>query len=290
MGAVRESSARAQSRAQLGTNAQNDSARPVLALNMRNPAPYNPRIQIPRSSPLICFSTDFVICLTICLVLGITPRVSADSAAPADAPANESIPPTDGGGGAIAAESPKAPAIARVESFHDVLLQVMKDAKTLGPPGRFKQLEPAVTRFFHLPLMIRIASGSAWSKGTDKEKESLARSFERMSVATYADRFNGYSGESFATDSTQEGPQGTTLVETRIVRPKNEPVALIYVMREVKGEWRAVDVLLDTGISELARYRSEYRKILKDGGLTALAGKLDSTTSEILGEEVAGSF
>lgn len=38
-----------------------------------------------------------------------------------------------------------------------------------------------------------------WAKGTDAERQRLTEAFERMSVATYADRFDGFSGESFQT-------------------------------------------------------------------------------------------
>lgn len=210
-------------------------------------------------------------------LLLVAPAGAADE--PAGAAAEEAAPED-----AEVAATPTG----RVEGFHETLLSVMKEAKSLGVQGRYQELEPAVTDFFHLPLMIRIASGSAWTQGTDEQRDRLARSFERMSVATYADRFDGYSGESFATDGTKPGPQGTTLVESRIVRPDKDDVTLVYVMREVDGRWRAVDVLLDTGISELARYRSEYRKSLKDGGIDRLVAELDSKVSDILGDEVAG--
>jgi len=172
--------------------------------------------------------------------------------------------------------------------FHTTLLGVMKEAKALGVRGRYERLEPAVREIFSLPLMIRIAAGTHWSKGSDAERQRLAEAFERMSVATYADRFDGYSGESFETVGRKPGPQATTLVETKLLRPKDDPIEITYVMREVRGEWRIVDVLLESGISELARYRSEYAKILKDRGLDGLIAELEAKTAKMLGPSVAG--
>ena len=198
-------------------------------------------------------------------------------------------PLADEGAAAAAASGAKAEAPeARIDRFHEALLGVMKQAKDLDVRQRYEVLEPIVKETFSLPLMIRLASGSHWTKGSDAEREKLLDAFERMSVATYADRFDGYSGETFETLGTKPGPQGTTLVDTRLVRTNDEPVSLVYVMREVQGEWRVVDVLLESGISELARYRSDYSKILRDRGIAGLVGELQAKTAKMLDTDVAG--
>lgn len=189
-----------------------------------------------------------------------------------------------GFGPAIGVQAEDGPSAA-IDRFHEVLLGVMKEAKGLEVEARYERLEPAIDGMFAFPLMIRIATGSYWSKGTDAEHEEAIEAFSKMSVATYADRFDGWNGHRFETVGEKPGPQGTTLVETKLHRPNDDPVELVYVMREVEGEWRVVDVLLDGGISELARYRSEYRKILADSGLTGLIAELRSKTSKLLGQD-----
>ena len=72
------------------------------------------------------------------------------------------------------------------------------------------------------------------------------------------------------------------LVETLIVDSDTSSVALTYVFRMINGQWRILDVLLDTGISELARKRSEYRKALMSGGAEALIKMMSSKTSSLL--------
>ena len=75
----------------------------------------------------------------------------------------------------------------------------------------------------------------------------------------------------------REGPQKTMLVDTVLKNPSDTDVAFTYVCREIKGAWRIIDVLLGTGISELAVRRSEYRQILRadgiDGLISILKGK-----------------
>jgi len=169
-----------------------------------------------------------------------------------------------------------------VEGFHTALLATMKDAEALGVEGRFTKLEPAISSALHLPAMIQVASGPHWKKADEKSQDQLISAFTRLSVATYAAQFDSYSGQSFETLGNKPGPQKTTLVETRIVNPGDDNVAITYVMKKAKGVWRIVDVLVDTGISELARKRSEYRRVLRSGGIPALVDTLKKKADDLL--------
>jgi len=172
---------------------------------------------------------------------------------------------------AAAGNSPQA----LVGKFHNLLLMVMRDAESLGYAGRYRKLVPGLTDNFHFPLMIQVATGSFWKKATTQQQDRLIEAFSKVSIGTYASRFSGYSGQSFVTLRQKPGPQKTILVLTKIVNPGNPDIALSYVTREIKGSWRIIDVLLDTGISELAVRRSEYRRILKNRGIDALIGVLE---------------
>ena len=94
-----------------------------------------------------------------------------------------------------------------VESFHAALLVVMKTAEKNSVEQRYKELEPVIADAFNLDFMIRIAVGSRWKKTSNPEKTALVQAFKRMSVGTYAARFNGYSGESFKTLNVSDGPR-----------------------------------------------------------------------------------
>ncbi|NQW01770.1 MAG: ABC transporter substrate-binding protein [Rhodospirillales bacterium] len=177
-----------------------------------------------------------------------------------------------------AADTPESLVIG----FHDVLLSTMKEATALGVKGRYQRLEPAITHAFHLRAMIQIASGGHWRNATEAEKNQLTEVFSRLTIATYAAQFDGYSGQNFVLTGSKPGPQETTLVETKLVNPDGSDVALVYVTRLIKGQWRTIDVLLDTGISELARKRSEYRQILKSEGVAGLVKTLSGKTELLL--------
>ncbi len=169
-------------------------------------------------------------------------------------------------------------------AFHEGLLTVMKDAKALGIKGRYEKLAPRIEQGFHLALMAQVSAGSHWRKATPEQEKKLVAAFSHLSISTYASQFDGYSGQSFVTRSEKPGPQNTVLVKTQILDPGSDPIDITYVTRKIKGQWRIIDVLLDNGSSELAVRRSEYRRILKTGGIDGLIGTLNAKADQLLGE------
>jgi len=187
---------------------------------------------------------------------------------------------------ALVLPAPAAPAAENspeglVNGFHRTMLATMRESKALGYQGRFGKLAPEIERSFHLPLMIQVATGSFWKKASEKQQDLLIGAFSRLSIGIYASRFTGYSGQKFVTVGQRPGPQKTVLVKTKIVNPAGKDADITYVTREIKGTWRIIDVLLDTGISELAVRRSEYRRILKSRGIDGLIVTLDDKAAKL---------
>jgi len=168
-----------------------------------------------------------------------------------------------------------------VERFQATLLEVMKEAKTLGVQQRYSRLKPSVEKSFHIPLMIQIASGDYWKKATSNERLELIAAFQRMSISTLATLFDGYSGEVFKLVGEKPGPQNTTLVLTKLIKSDKSTVDIAYVTRPFKDGWRIIDVVLDNGISELIVRRSEYRNILKNNGIPGLVRLLNGKADEL---------
>jgi len=173
-----------------------------------------------------------------------------------------------------------------IDEFHEALLSVMKKSKTLSGRERYKKLEPALDRAFKFDFMIKLATGSAWRKASKKDKSDLTQAFRRMSIATYAYRFKGYSGQQFHTIKATPSVRKTNLVFTQIVLPKinkeDEIIKLTYVIKQFGEVWKIIDILLDGGISELSVKYSEYRATLKTNGPSSLAQKLNKKADELI--------
>ena len=164
----------------------------------------------------------------------------------------------------------------RIGGLNAALLDVMKNAADLGYRGRYEKLHPVMTGLYDFSLMSRVAVGAYW-KGLEKAKrEQLIDAFSRMSVATYAARFDGYSGEKFEIISSEKSVRDTMLVKTNLIKSDGTPIALNYLTRTRDGEWRIIDVFLDARFSELARLRADYTAVIKREGFDILIETIEA--------------
>jgi phospholipid transport system substrate-binding protein len=170
--------------------------------------------------------------------------------------------------GMVAALS--APA-AVVHDLNATLLDVMKNAESLGYAGRRDKIAPAVERSFDVPFMAEKVIGRHWEKLSEAERTRWVALFREFLVANYAGRFNRYSGQTF--EDLGEEPSGfdTVMVRTRLINPGDENVDLNYRLHQVTAGWRIVDVVLKGTVSELALRRSDYTAVIDRSGFEVLA-------------------
>ncbi len=163
-----------------------------------------------------------------------------------------------------------------IDQFHRSLIGVMTRAGELGFQGRFQALSPEIARAFHIPVMTRIVAGSHWKKFSGNQKSALVEAFGRMTAATYAIRFDGYSGERFRILGEAPARRNSVIVKSEIIKSDGETVAINYLMRRYEHGWRVVDVQLKGAYSELATRRSEYSSILRRSGLAIILSEINN--------------
>lgn len=174
------------------------------------------------------------------------------------------------------------PSVTRIRGFYDVLLDTMKLAQRLPVRARYEKLEPAVRATFDLSAMTRISVGSAWTSIRGEEQQALVEQFARMTIATYANRFDGYSGERFEVDPAPEIRGENRIVHSKLVQPKGDAIPLNYLFHPTGDGWKAIDVYLNGTISELATRRSEFSTLLHTGGPSALIDSLRQRADKLL--------
>jgi len=180
-----------------------------------------------------------------------------------------------------AAATDASAAASTVSSFYDTLLSVMKEGPSLGFKGRYDRLNPTVRTAFDLPLMTRLMVGPQWTSLTPAQQQQLISAFSDFSAATYASRFDDYSGERFEVDPKPTPSNGGVIVHTKLLKNDSDPVDIDYLLRESNGVWRIVDVYLSGTVSELATRRSEFSSVLRRGGPAALVDVIQQKTAEL---------
>jgi phospholipid transport system substrate-binding protein len=175
-----------------------------------------------------------------------------------------------------------------VDALHENLISVMKDAKKLGYDGRFEQLEPVISEIFDIPFMAEKSIGRHWKTVDEEDRAHLLTTFERFTVANYAGRFTGYSGQLFETLKEQPSRHGTVLVYSHLVLGNGEIIQLNYRLRPAENDgWKIIDVLLNGTVSELALRRSEYSSLIQREGFAALMSAINKRIDDLAGGKVS---
>jgi len=169
-----------------------------------------------------------------------------------------------------------------VDALDDTLTGVMKDAKTLGFSGRSERLSPVIHRLFDLDFMAEKIAGRHWKSMSPEERAQLVDTFSRYTIANYAGRFSGWSGQEFKRLGEEPSARGTVLVRTELMNPDGEDVQLDYRLRHTEENgWKIIDIYFNGTVSELALRRSEYSSLIKREGLPALITALDERIAEL---------
>ncbi len=168
-------------------------------------------------------------------------------------------------------------AAAVVENLHAALLQTMSQADELGYRGRYTQLDPILNEAFDFDTIARIAAGRHWKDVTPQDKAAFLDAFKRLSVATYAVRFSGFSGERFETVGV-EAKRGNQLVKTALLKEDGASVSLDYLLHNKDGNWQIVNVIAE-GVSDLSLKRADYTAVIAHDGMQTLVAKLNEKTA-----------
>ena len=168
-----------------------------------------------------------------------------------------------------------------IDAFHAALIHVMQKEDEMDYEARRQHLEPFVAGDFDSTFMTRVAAGSHWKGFSDDQKTALTDVFRRLTLANYAARFHGYSGQHFETLSEKEVRGGRLFVRTRLVKADGDEVRIDYLMRPREAGWLIIDVYVDGKFSELAMRRSEFSPIVRDKGYEGLLAVIKTKVADL---------
>jgi len=162
-----------------------------------------------------------------------------------------------------------------VEQLYAVLVECLKNADVLGLEGRRAKIAPAVESGYNVPFMAEKILGRHWGSLSEADRTRWTGTFGSLTVATYAERMTGFTGQVFEVLKVEPSQRDTAVVYTQVVTPKEAPIAINYRMRQSEDGWRIIDVYLNGTVSELALRRSEYAAVLQRDGFEKLVASID---------------
>ncbi len=172
--------------------------------------------------------------------------------------------------------------VATVQKLVDGLLQVMKAGAGTPFVQRLDMLSPVIEECFDFATILQASIGPAWATLPQDQQQMLIQAFRRYTVSSYVNNFNSYNGQQIRVLSppTPVG-NGEMIVKTEIIPTSGDRHELDYVMRQGHDGWRIVDVLADGAISQVAVQRSDFRRLLAQGGAPALAESLRRKSADL---------
>jgi phospholipid transport system substrate-binding protein len=170
------------------------------------------------------------------------------------------------------------PAVGLIERFYASLTNAMKRSDATSVADKARLLSGPVNATFDTAAMTRLAMGPQWSSIAAGQQGAIQQAFARFLVATYAKQIRNYAGETFEVSQTTENRRIGTLVRSKIIESSGSATSIDYIV--TRG--RAIDVYLNSSVSELASRRAEFESILASGGGAALLNSLNERASRLL--------
>lgn len=177
----------------------------------------------------------------------------------------------------IATDSP----VATITSLQQGLIEAAERGGTIEE--RYRALEPLITATHDLPYIAEFALRRQWSGLTEPDRQRFVAAFRRLSVMTYAARFQAVGKETFRPIEEGAPPDssGRAQVTTAVARADMPDVSLEYLLHESPEGWRIINIVAD-GVSDLALKRAEYQRLFANGGIDALVAELEAQTERLV--------
>jgi phospholipid transport system substrate-binding protein len=120
-----------------------------------------------------------------------------------------------------------------------------------------------------------------WSSLSESDRQRYIAAFERLSVTTYAARFDAVGAETFRPITAGSADaNGHIRVSTAVARVDQPEVSLEYLLQQDAAGWRIINIIAD-GVSDLALKRAEYQRVFASGGLDGLVAELEQQTQRL---------
>lgn len=191
--------------------------------------------------------------------------------------------------GFIAAPFPVAAADAPADFISDLGAQAIKEltARDLTQADRETKFRQLLTEHFDVPAIGRFVLGRHWKLATDAQKTEFLKLFEDFIVRSYAVRFTGYSGETFAVRGSTPGPKNTTLVHSKVLSGSAEPVRVDWRV-EPRGERFVITDIIVEGVSMSVTQRSEFASVIQSSG-GKVEGLLEALRNKTITADTTGA-
>jgi phospholipid transport system substrate-binding protein len=168
-----------------------------------------------------------------------------------------------------------------VRTAVDKAIQTLKDPKLQSQDKkreRIERLREALNPIFDYEEMAKRALGTHWRRRTPAEQEDSVKLFRDFLERIYSDKVDLYGGEKVRF-GREVIDKDFAQVESTIIKPKGEELAVIYKLRQLNGQWKVYDAVVEN-ISIVNNYRSQFDRIISSSSYEELVKRLQEKAGQ----------
>ena len=168
-----------------------------------------------------------------------------------------------------------------VRTAVDKAVQILKDPKLQSQDKRRERIErlrEALNPIFDYEEMAKRALGTHWRRRTPAEQEDFVKLFRDFLERIYSDKVDLYGGEKVRF-GREVIDKDFAQVESTIIKPKGEELAVIYKLRQLNGQWKVYDAVVEN-ISIVNNYRSQFDRIISSSSYEELVKRLQEKAKQ----------
>ncbi len=183
----------------------------------------------------------------------------------------------------VAAADLSEPQMA-IEDASNKLKQRLQDPNF---PHDFQKINAFVQEVIYphvdFDLISSLVLGKLWKDASPAEKESFKKDFQTLLIRTYSRAFFEFKDWSIRfLPVTPEEDERKVLIKTEVLQPGLQPIAVNYRMLNVKGQWKAYDIMIE-GVSLVTNYRTSFKnEVERTGSLQEVINQLAKRNTEAL--------
>jgi phospholipid transport system substrate-binding protein len=178
------------------------------------------------------------------------------------------------GGRAEAAATDRAEAL--VATLAQELTQLVNSGR--GESQIYAGFEGILARYADMPAVAASVLGPPWRDASQAQRRQFVAAFQHYLARRYGKQFREYRSARIDVTGSRDGGRAGVLVNTRVVRPGQETIAVDWQISERSGAAKVVNLVIE-GVSMLANERAEVGAMLEaqrgsvDGLIRALSAQ-----------------
>lgn len=144
-----------------------------------------------------------------------------------------------------------------------------------GDAQMYSAFEGILARYADMGAIAASTLGPPWRSASAAQKQGFVAAFQRYLSRRYGKQFRDYKNARIDVTGAKDGGKAGILVQTKVVRPGDEDIAVEWQVSDRSGAAKVVNLIIE-GVSMLANERAEVGAMLdaQRGSLDALIAQL----------------